>query len=319
MNYSKKNSYISFMINSKISSDHIKFLRNLEFFFQEKLKLKSVNFFNIMVKNSAIFPRRILVESNQKSLKPSLSKQQLKKLAIKQYLFEKKKIWLLIGKDRSGFYITQADLTSKTKLDEQFLPIFLKFVQSSLESILEFQQEFRLVDIDDVTGLYNQRRLHKDMELQFKRYKATKAPFSVLFIDIDHFKSVNDGKGHLVGSQLLADLATRLKEVLRNSDNFYRYGGDEFVIILPGVSSTDGMKIGKRILKKIKEKPFKVVDLKDSFFLSVSIGLATLPTHVKNVRGLLNLADDMLYKAKELGRGRVCSVSEIFGKKKKVK
>ena len=173
-----------------------------------------------------------------------------------------------------------------------------------------------MVDRDDVTGLYNQRRLHKDLIQEKKKYQATKIPFSVLFIDIDHFKSVNDGSGHLVGSQLLSDLADRLKDILRNSDNFYRYGGDEFVIILPGVSTQDGLKIGKRILKKIKEKPFKVNDLKDSFFLSVSIGLATLPNHVKDIKGLLELADNMLYRAKELGRGRVCSVTEIFKKRK---
>lgn len=316
MENNQKKDFIKFMINSKISYDHLKFFRNLEFFFKKKLNFKSVDFFSLITKNRNIFPRRIKVEPSLNGLKIVFTKQLLRNLKKKPYYLEKNKIWFLLGENESEFYLLQGIPTSKTKLDEDFLPIFLKFVRSSLNSIFEFQREFRLVDVDDVTGLYNQRRLHKDLQIEFKRYKDTKAPFSVLFIDIDHFKSVNDGRGHLVGSALLANLAKRLKEVLRNSDNFYRYGGDEFVIILPGVSSINGMKIGKRILKKIKEKPFKVDDLKESFFLSVSIGLATLPTHVINVKGLLDLADDMLYKAKELGRGRVCSVSEIFRKKK---
>lgn len=318
MQKNKRTDFIKFMINTKISSDHLKFLSNLEAFLKEKLDFKTIRFFNLAIRKGKIYPRKIIVEPKNKISKLTFSLKSLENLKRKNFLVDKGQVFFLIGKDKSGIYVAQGIPSSKTKLDESFLPIFFKFVQSSLESILAFQKEFRLVDVDDVTGLYNQRRLHKDLEVENRRFKATQAPFSVLFIDIDHFKSVNDGKGHLVGSQLLADLAKRLKDVLRNSDNFYRYGGDEFVIILPGVSAPDGMKIGKRILKKIKEKPFKVKDLKDSFYLSVSIGLATLPTHVRDVRGLLDLADDMLYKAKELGRGRVCSVSEIFGKRKKV-
>jgi len=312
----QKDHFIRFMANSKISSDHIGFLRNLEIFFIKKFNFKAISFFSVGINGKNQFPRKIIISPKNETKKNILPKGLLNHLKRRPYYFGERKYWFVLGKDKSRIYLAEGIPSSKTELDENILPIFLKFVHNHLESIFGFQKELSLVDKDDVTGLYNQRRLHKDLILEKKKYQATKTPFSVLFIDIDHFKSVNDGSGHLVGSQLLSDLADRLKDILRNSDNFYRYGGDEFVIILPGVSTQDGLKIGKRILKKIKEKPFKVNDLKDSFFLSVSIGLATLPNHVKDIKGLLELADNMLYRAKELGRGRVCSVTEIFKKRK---
>lgn len=312
----QKDHFIRFMANSKISSDHLKFLINLELFFIKKINFKAIRFFSIGIKAKKQFPRRIITSPKHETKKNAQPEGLLKHLKRKPYYFGESKYWFVLGKDKSRVYLAEGIPSSKTKLDEKSFSIFLKFVQNHLESIFGFQKELSLIDKDDVTGLYNQRRLHKDLILEKNKYQATKVPFSVLFIDIDHFKSVNDGSGHLVGSQLLSDLADRLKDVLRNSDNFYRYGGDEFVIILPGASTQDGLKIGKRILKKIKEKPFKINDLKDSFFLSVSIGLATFPNHVKDIKELLELADKMLYKAKELGRGRVCSVTEIFQNRK---
>ncbi len=302
------------MANNQISSDPINYLRNLEVFFKNKMLFKNLAFFHLPTRVKGFFPRKVITSSKNKNFKLSLTSKGLKEIKSDNYLLKKNKITMILGKDIEGIYLAQGELSSKTVLNEEFLPIFLKYISSNLSAISSFQKELSLVDVDDVTGLYNQRRLFKDLAIQAKKNKTTNLPFSVMFIDIDHFKSVNDGSGHLVGSQLLSDLAKRLKDVLRTSDTFYRYGGDEFVIIFPGVSTSDGLKIGKRILKKIKEKPFKVDDLKDSFNLSVSIGLATFPTHVKSVDGVLELADNMLYRAKELGRGRVCSVTEIFGK-----
>jgi diguanylate cyclase (GGDEF)-like protein len=311
---SSEKDFVQFIVNTQISSDYLKFLSSVESFFKKKLFLKEIIFFYLPTNVLGHFPRRIITKPNGKKHKFSLKKSDLKKIGKKKFIKGREKIWFQLGKDKLGIYIAQSKISSKTKFDEKFLSLFLKFLQSSYGSISRFQKELSLVDIDDVTGLFNQRRLFKDLEFNTRKYKETKLPFSVLFIDIDHFKSVNDGSGHLVGSQLLSDLAKRLKIILRGSDTFYRYGGDEFVIILPGVSSTNGLKIGKRILKMIREKPFRVTDLKDTFSLSASIGVATFPTHVNSVKGVLELADNMLYRAKDLGRGRVCSVAEIFGK-----
>jgi len=308
--------YIRFMTNTKISSDLLKFFKQLEVFFKGKLSLSTVNFYYLPTNIKGFYPRKIITGPRTKNVKMTLLKGDLKFFKKKNCFSRKNKIWFLLGRDQTGIYLAQCKTTQKNKFDEKFFPRFSRFVHSNIKSILAFKKELSLVDIDDVTGLYNQRRLYKDLDVQAKKNKETKSPFSVLFLDIDHFKSVNDGSGHLVGSQLLADLANRLKKVLRPSDTFYRYGGDEFVIILPGVSTYHGMKIGKRILKKIKEKPFKIADLGDSFNLSLSIGLATFPIHVKSVNGVLELADNMLYRAKDLGRGRVCSVADIFGKGK---
>jgi len=168
-----------------------------------------------------------------------------------------------------------------------------------------------LIYIDDVTGLFNQRKLLKDLDEMIMRYHETKAEFGIIFIDIDHFKNVNDGHGHMIGTQLLVDLGDVLKNVLRDSDLIYRYGGDEFVIIVPDVSNDMMKTIGERLLHSIRDNVFKV-DQQKTFKLSASIGIARFPDDAKKREDILAMADQMMYKAKKSGRGKVCMAGEIF-------
>jgi diguanylate cyclase (GGDEF)-like protein len=168
-----------------------------------------------------------------------------------------------------------------------------------------------LIYIDDVTGLFNQRKLIKDLDEMIMRYHETKAEFGILFIDIDHFKNVNDGHGHMIGTQLLVDLGDVLKNVLRDTDFIYRYGGDEFVVIVPEVSNEMMKMIGERILHSIRDNVFKVDNAK-TFKLSASIGIARFPDDAKKREDILAMADQMMYKAKKSGRGKVCMAGEIF-------
>lgn len=226
------------------------------------------------------------------------------------------------GKSETQLFV--AIFKSQIKPSEEFLQRLTSFMDNSNKSFLQLRDYKKLEDlvhIDDVTGLYNQRKLYKDLDAAVLRYKEMKEPFSVLFIDIDHFKSVNDGHGHLVGTQLLNDMASLLKLTLRESDLIYRYGGDEFVMIIPDVNSEIAEKIGHRILKAVKKEKFVVdddssLDSKEvnsnDFALSVSIGIAAFPDDANTKEDVLLIADKMMYEAKKKGRGRVCFTSEIF-------
>lgn len=223
--------------------------------------------------------------------------------------------YLNLGLKRHQFYFTV--FSSPTEIPTEDLVHLSKFISSHLKIIEKFDELYKsreLIHIDDVTGLYNQRKLYKDLSALVDKYNQEKDPFCVLFIDIDHFKKVNDGYGHLVGTKLLENVARDIKGLLRDTDISYRYGGDEFVIILVNSDGVSGKIVGERILKKIRETEYKfeVRDQKKSLNLSVSIGVAEFPTDAKNAEEILAIADRMMYEAKESGRGLVFNTQDVF-------
>lgn len=222
---------------------------------------------------------------------------------------------------------------SAAKEDDQVIPpVFSKFLQKGLNEIQRWKEVSRfesLIYVDDVTLLFNQRKLIKDIEAAVESYKTSQEDFSVLFIDIDHFKSVNDNHGHLVGTQILADVASVLRGLLRDTDHCYRYGGDEFVILVPNTTPDNAKMIGHRILKTIKGREFKIDTSKlmgrlddkianqnkeslITFNLSVSVGVASFPRDAGSAQEILGIADQMMYQAKKSGRGQVCFADEMF-------
>lgn len=168
-----------------------------------------------------------------------------------------------------------------------------------------------LTHIDDVTGLYNQRKLQQDLKILIDRHRQKKEIFSILFIDIDYFKKVNDTHGHIIGSLLLADLAKELRLLVRETDHIYRYGGDEFIIILPHLDGKVAQKVGERILTAIQNRHWDETfhsGLKgNQLRLTVSIGVAQFPLSAHTLEEIIHVADAMMYQAKKEGRGRVCS------------
>ncbi len=208
------------------------------------------------------------------------------------------------------------------KVEDDLLSLFSVFMTNISKGwtlLDELKKVENLIHVDDVTGLYNQRKLLKDLDMAISRYKELKEEFSILFIDIDHFKQVNDGHGHLVGTHLLTAMGELLKKTLRESDLIYRYGGDEFVMLIPDVSHDIGKLIGNRVLDAVKEEVFNIQSQRDntkfdSFNLSVSIGVATYPKDASNREDILSIADRMMYEAKQGGRGRVCFTSDLLKK-----
>jgi len=201
----------------------------------------------------------------------------------------------------------------------EILNYLSRFIQNShvmFQKWKAFEKAQDLIYKDDVTGLYNQRRLMKDLDTCIQNWEDFKQHFCVLFVDVDHFKSVNDGHGHIVGTQLLKDVAEVINETVRTSDYLYRYGGDEFVVILPDEGIETGKIVGERILENVKNNKFTVQKTGEEKKISVSIGVATFPAHANNRQDILEIADKMMYEAKNTGRGRVSPADEVLGEKK---
>ncbi len=157
--------------------------------------------------------------------------------------------------------------------------------------------------VDDLTGLFNSRYLKFSLSSAITRCKDPKQAFSVLFIDVDHFKRINDTHGHLVGSDFLIAVSRALKHAVRNIDLVFRYGGDEFVILLHQTGVTGAKDIAERVRKHIERRVFNIRGVKIQ--ATITIGLATYPTHAHDKDELLRLADEAMYSAKRMTRNAV--------------
>ena len=158
--------------------------------------------------------------------------------------------------------------------------------------------------IDELSGIYNRRYLMEKKIGELMQLKEKKIPFSVAWVDLDHFKEVNDTYGHLKGDEIIKEFAQFLKNILRVSDTVVRYGGDEFVCIMPNTKRQDAEWIYRRILKRCKEREFSGLNV------TISVGVASYPDEGKNFEELLRIADAALYDAKRSGRSRVGIVGE---------
>jgi diguanylate cyclase (GGDEF)-like protein len=201
--------------------------------------------------------------------------------------------------------------------NEIFDIVFNKFLFRFLENTLIYRKNIdkrenlqALAEKDDVTGLYNQRKLTQDLEEAIQVHESANLNFAIMFIDVDHFKKVNDNFGHVIGSKMLIGIGELLAKELRGSDQIYRYGGDEFVVIMPKVDIETVHKIAVRVQKKMKEKIFNIDEAKD-YKLSVSIGIAEYPSDATTAEEVINFADEMMYVSKKSGRGKVFHVGEI--------
>ncbi|MGE0452761.1 MAG: diguanylate cyclase [Vicinamibacteria bacterium] len=162
----------------------------------------------------------------------------------------------------------------------------------------------RLAVRDGLTDLFNHRHTHELLVKECDRVGRYSGAVSVLMVDIDHFKLINDGFGHPAGDGVLREVARLMKEVARNVDLVGRYGGEEFVFILPQTEYPDALKMGERLRRAVEEHPFHAPG--EPIRVTVSIGVATYPSPQVAAPGdLVREADRALYRAKEAGRNRV--------------
>ena len=160
-----------------------------------------------------------------------------------------------------------------------------------------------LANTDSLTGLLNRRAFMNEAKNTFDLAKRHQRPLSLLMLDVDHFKRVNDTYGHQIGDLVLHQLAGVMKQSLRGTDIVGRIGGEEFAIILPETGFEQTVELTERLLRKIRNTK---IEAGISFNITVSIGVATMPPIVSELETVLKEADDDLYKAKSEGRDRCC-------------
>jgi diguanylate cyclase (GGDEF)-like protein len=153
---------------------------------------------------------------------------------------------------------------------------------------------------DDLTRLYNSRHFYAQLENEINRYSRYQRPLSLLLIDVDHFKTYNDSHGHMEGDKVLYHIAALIKSCLRTMDSAYRYGGEEFTVILPETPCEAAMAVSERINNVVKNELFIENTQKD---LSVSIGVTEYKAGEAMIE-FVRRADQAMYVAKESGRNR---------------
>jgi two-component system, cell cycle response regulator len=160
----------------------------------------------------------------------------------------------------------------------------------------------QMIHVDELTGLLTKRSLFRALEVEITRAQRYRHPISVLMMDLDHFKLVNDTYGHLAGSECLAEVGKLIRESTRETDVSGRYGGEEFITFLPESETAAGLIVAERIREAMEQHTFQYKDV--SYKVRISIGIATWPADGNDVEALVRTADTALYRAKNTGRNR---------------
>jgi diguanylate cyclase (GGDEF)-like protein len=190
--------------------------------------------------------------------------------------------------------------------DLALLEALADFAAIALENARHVKRIHELTITDDCTSLYNARHMDFILETEIYRSQRYGYEFSVVFIDLDHFKSINDTHGHLIGSKLLAEVGQIVKTACRRIDFAFRYGGDEFVIVLPQASKENAFVVARRLHKLIGETHWLTNEGLDIHF-TASIGVASFPSDAKTKVELLHLADEAMYAVKNTTRNAVAA------------
>jgi diguanylate cyclase (GGDEF)-like protein len=160
---------------------------------------------------------------------------------------------------------------------------------------------------DSLTNLYTQKFLNEVVAKKIEEYKRYKTAFSILFIDVDHFKRVNDSLGHVIGSGVLKEMGNLLEEQIRHSDYAFRYGGDEFIVLLSHTEGDDAVRVAERIRSRVEAHDFDVNGI--CVNITVSIGLAFFPVHADSAEDIIRIADEAMYYGKNKSRNIVYKAS----------
>ncbi|SIS97040.1 sensor domain-containing diguanylate cyclase [Neptunomonas antarctica] len=185
----------------------------------------------------------------------------------------------------------------------------ISVTKQSQIALKESEERYKQLSItDNLTGLYNKRHFTERLMTELERAHRYDQHFSLCLIDLDNFKQMNDNYGHLFGDQILAEFGCIIKKNLRNSDTAYRYGGEEFVIILPG-SLLDGSRVvANRIRVDLVEKIFLCDDDQNPITLTASFGITVSSSEDSKIEELIRRADKALYLAKKTGKNKVESL-----------
>jgi diguanylate cyclase (GGDEF)-like protein len=182
-----------------------------------------------------------------------------------------------------------------------------------IQKTLLYEKVHSLSLFDGLTKTYVRRHLEKRLDEELRRSYDHKLELAVLMLDLDHFKTINDRYGHLVGDRILKEVAEVIRKRIRLVDLIGRYGGEEFIVVLPGTDRKGAREAGERIRSAVAKKRFKVYD--DELRVTVSIGIASFPGDLGDLerkdfdpgwrREVIDIADSALYLAKDDGRNQI--------------
>ena len=178
-----------------------------------------------------------------------------------------------------------------------------EFISMTVSNAILYEQTKKLAVTDGLTGISNRPNMEQSLLSEFERSKRYNSPLSIVLLDVDHFKDVNDSYGHQKGDEILVTFASVLKKFCRANDIAARYGGEEFLMILPQSNAQGAFKIAERVREEIMKMSFVGNDSK--FSVTTSCGVAELNRdYMKNTDQLINVADNAMYEAKNSGRNK---------------
>jgi diguanylate cyclase (GGDEF)-like protein len=205
--------------------------------------------------------------------------------------------------------LVNVDMTSFGNDQFMLLQALADYAAIAIDNAHAVEKIQELTITDDCTGLYNARHLYNTIESEVYRSTRFGYEFSILFLDLDHFKLVNDVHGHLIGSRLLCEIGTTIKSHLRLIDYAFRYGGDEFVVLLPQTNKTSSLVVARRLRDILRNTYFHMGEGLD-LNVRASMGVASFPDDAKNAHDLIRQADEMMYTIKNTSRDAfaVCGI-----------
>ena len=172
-----------------------------------------------------------------------------------------------------------------------------------IENARLYEKAQLMATFDALTGIHNRRYFFEEAKKEFNRLKRYNNQLSVIMIDIDHFKLINDRFGHAAGDKVLIQFVERVQKKLRNSDVLARYGGEEFSILLPQTGLEQARQAAERIREEIAYQPFSTGEAET--YITISLGVAENTDDVADLDELIDRSDKAMYEAKQFGRNRV--------------
>jgi diguanylate cyclase (GGDEF)-like protein len=199
------------------------------------------------------------------------------------------------------------DVGLRLAVCDYFMNLHPRMREPVIVEVQVLLQKERGALVDELTGLFNRRYFNDAIHREVERFKRFGQRFSLVMLDVDHFKRFNDTYGHLAGDDALQAVAGVLRDTARSFDHVVRYGGEEFALILPHTDTEQALAASERLRLAVERRPVPVQD--QPVQLTVSLGVATFPEDAINARDLVGRADEALYDAKTT-RNRVCSYTE---------
>jgi diguanylate cyclase (GGDEF)-like protein len=195
-------------------------------------------------------------------------------------------------------------VSSLTDSTIAFLNLLCDYAAIAIQNARAMERIQELTITDDCTGLYNSRHLFSVLDAEIERSRRFSLPFSLVFLDLDYFKRVNDRYGHLAGSRMLAEVAQTIRHNIRGVDSAFRYGGDEFIVLLPQTGKDAALEVTQRLMHAMRNA-YYLKSERLELTMRASFGLASYPEDGSSSREIISAADGMMYMVKKSSRDNI--------------